>query len=37
MKCKICNGTGVMAQKTYDGWEPLPCDCGIDPRDLGEE
>ena len=34
MKCKTCKGTGVVAQLTYDGdWEPMPCDCTIDPKE----
>jgi hypothetical protein len=38
MKCRVCKGTGIVAQIGYDGeYEPDYCDCSIDPRDLGEE
>ena len=37
MKCKVCKGTGVVAQRGLDGdWEPSPCDCTIDPNHLEE-
>ena len=33
MTCRICKGTGIVAQLGYDGhWEPMPCDCTIDPK-----
>jgi len=36
MKCKTCKDTGIVAQIAYDGeYEPNPCDCTINPRDLG--
>ena len=35
MRCKACKGTGIVAQIGYDGeWEPMPCDCTIDPEQL---
>ena len=38
MKCKTCKGTGIVAQLTYDGdWEPMPCDCTIDPKHWGDD
>ena len=39
MKCKTCKGTGIeMIQVTYEGdYEPTPCDCTIDPEQLGDD
>jgi len=35
MRCKVCKGTGIVAQIGYDGeWEPMPCDCTVDPEQL---
>jgi|GEM_PF-2937014 len=35
MKCNVCKGTGIVAQRGPDGdWEPSPCDCTIDPTHL---
>ena len=36
MKCKTCNGTGIdRIQVTYEGdYEPIPCDCTVDPEQL---
>jgi hypothetical protein len=35
MRCKACKGTGIVAQIGYDGeWEPMPCDCTVDPEQL---
>ena len=35
--CKMCKGSGVVAQRGVDGdWEPSPCDCTIDPTHLEE-
>ena len=38
MRCKACKGTGIVAQIGYDGeWEPMPCDCTIDPEQIGDD
>ena len=39
MRCKACKGTGIeMIQVTYEGdYEPIPCDCTIDPEQIGDD
>jgi hypothetical protein len=39
MRCKTCKGTGIdRIQVTYEGdYEPIPCDCTIDPEQIGDD
>ena len=37
MKCKVCKGTGIVAQLGIDGdYEPHPCDCVVKELILDE-